>query len=453
MHFSPRSRRSGPTARTSRRFELPGFSAVALGLLAACGEEGGAGPPAGGSAGMDSPDFAVAPEWESLWTVGALDGEDWEVFGDVTDLVFNQAGDLFVLDEQAGHVVVFDRAGAHLRTISRQGEGPGELTEPRSMALLADGRLAVFDRSRRGIQFFTQEGEYLESVPFDPQRGMPSFVRGWLPDGSILTNSETRITSTADGGMSFSTNSGAAEAERPIIRYGPDGGRGVWYTAWDPPPPTGEGVSTEGAIQLTMRPVRAFDPSLSFVPLRDGRLAIVDSVDYRIKLVDEAGTVADVLERPVRPIPVTDAIRDAEREWRLDQLDGPGVRLSSPLGGSLPLPSGFQEQMTAARRTTIEQMQFAEAIPAIDDLALDFEGRLWVERRGLPGEEGSIDIVTPDARYLGTIQSGGLRIPDAFGPDGLMAYGETHDLGFPIVRVVRLTPAVPLEAGSSTEDP
>ena len=109
--------------------------------------------------------------------------------------------------------------------------------------------------------------------------------------------------------------------------------------------------------------------------------------------------------------------------------------------------------MTAARRTTIELMQFAEAIPAIDDLALDFEGRLWVERRGLPGEEGSIDIVTPDARYLGTIQPGGLRIPDAFGPDGLMAYGETHDLGFPIVRVVRLTPAVPLEAGSSTGNP
>ena len=65
--------------------------------------------------------------------------------------------------------------------------------------------------------------------------------------------------------------------------------------------------------------------SLAFLrPAADGRLAVVDSVDYRIKLVDEAGTVADVLERPVRPIPVTDAIRDAEREWRLDQLDGPG---------------------------------------------------------------------------------------------------------------------------------
>ena len=56
--------------------------------------------------------------------------------------------------------------------------------------------------------------------------------------------------------------------------------------------------------------------------------------------------------------------------------------------------------------------------------------------------------MTPDARYLGTIQPGGLRIPDAFGPDGLMAYGETHDLGYPIVRVLQLAPLTPLEAGN-----
>ena len=56
MHFTPRSPRSGLTARASRRLGFPGFFAVAvLSLLAACGGEGGAGPPASGSAGLDSP--------------------------------------------------------------------------------------------------------------------------------------------------------------------------------------------------------------------------------------------------------------------------------------------------------------------------------------------------------------------------------------------------------------
>ena len=85
-------------------------------------------------------------------------------------------------------------------------------------------------------------------------------------------------------------------------------------------------------------------------------------------------------------------------------------------------------------------MTFAEVIPAIEALAVDADDRLWVARTPLPDEEGPIDIVTPAARYLGTIQPGGLRIPDAFGPDGLMAYIDTHDLGYPIVRVVQLAP-------------
>ena len=388
---------------------------------------------------MDSPDFTITPASESRWTVGALDGEDWEVFGSVTDLAFNDAGDLFVLDEQAARVVVFDRTGAYLRMIARKGEGPGELAEPRSIALLGDGRLAVFDRTRRSVQFFTQEGEYLAATSFDLQRGMPVSVGAWRADGSILSDTETRMTSTAEGSMSMSLGSVGAETERSILRYGPDGTREVRYVAWEPPPPTGEGASIEGRLQFTLSPIRAFDPGLSFVALPDGRLAVVDSVDYRIKLVGPAGTVDDALERPVAPTPVTGAIRDAERERRLAQLGG-RTRFSSVIAGRISLPSDFDEQMNAARRTTIEGMTFAEEIPVIEDLSLDYEGRLWVERTGLPGEDGPIDLVTPDARYLGTIPPGGPRIPDAFGPDGLMAYGETHELGYPIVRVAQLAP-------------
>ena len=71
-------------------------------------------------------------------------------------------------------------------------------------------------------------------------------------------------------------------------------------------------------------------------------------------------------------------------------------------------------------------------------------------RTALPNEEGAIDIVTTDARYLGTIPPGDLRIPDAFGPDGLMAYVDTHDVGYPIVRVVQLAPDALMRPGNQT---
>ena len=433
-----------PTWRHSRH----PLSGASLCLLAACGSDGEGGAPAGGSAAMNSPDFTITPAYESRWIAGALDGEGWEVFGSIADLVFNAAGDLFILDEQAAHVVVLDRDGAHLRTISRQGEGPGELTQPASMFLLADGRLAVFDGARNGIQFFSPEGEYAESAPFDPTQGAPAGVGAWLSEGSIITDREFVVSGTAET-MSVSSSVGGTgdEAGRPIARYWPDGTRELLYAAWEPPPPTGDGAEAGGgSFSFNLSPVRAFDPGLHYAALSDGRLAVVDSAGYRIKLIGEDGTVGEVLERPLSPTPVTNAVRDAERERRLAELERSRNPSTLSIAGrpDIRMPDDFASQLREALRARVERMTFAEVIPAIEALAVDADDRLWVARTPLPNEEGAIDIVTTDARYLGTIQPGGLRIPDAFGPDGLMAYVDTHDLGYPIVRVVQLAPDAPL---------
>ena len=430
------------------------LSGAGLCLLVACGGDGAGGAPAGGSAAMDGPDFTIAPAYESRWVAGALDGEDWEVFGSIADLVFNEAGDLFILDEQAGHVVAFDRDGVHLRTISRQGEGPGELTDPESMSLLADGRLAVFDAGRSGTQLFTPEGEYAESAPFDPTQGAPTGGGAWLSDGSIITNREFVVSGTAEAMSVSSSVGGTGDAPgRPIARYRPDGTRELLYTAWEPPPPTGDAAEASGgSFSFNLSPVRAFDPGLHFAALSDGRLAVVDSSGYRIRLIGEDGTVGEILERPLSPTPVTNAVRDAERERRLAELEGNRSPTTLSIAGrpDIRMPDDFASQLQEALRARIEEMTFAEVIPAIEALAVDFDDRLWVARTPLPDEEGPIDIVTPDARYLGTIQPGGLRIPDAFGPDGLMAYVDTHDLGYPIVRVVQLAPDPQLRTENRT---
>ena len=39
---------------------------------------------------------------------------------------------------------------------------------------------------------------------------------------------------------------------------------------------------------------------------------------------------------------------------------------------------------------------------------------------------------------MGTLPADGIQVPDAFGPDGLMAYVETGELDVPVVRVIRL---------------
>ena len=78
---------------------------------------------------------------EELWRVG--DASDDILFGLITRVVADTNGDLYVLDGQLSHVHVYDRDGAHLRTLFREGEGPGEVRGPRDLVLLDDGRVGV----------------------------------------------------------------------------------------------------------------------------------------------------------------------------------------------------------------------------------------------------------------------------------------------------------------------
>jgi len=72
-------------------------------------------------------------------------------------------------------------------------------------------------------------------------------------------------------------------------------------------------------------------------------------------------------------------------------------------------------------------------------LAADPQGRVWVERSGSgPGVDGPTDIITPGGEYLGTISPEGVRIPTAFGPDGLIAYLTRDEFDVSVVEVRRL---------------
>lgn len=82
---------------------------------------------------------------------------------------------------------------------------------------------------------------------------------------------------------------------------------------------------------------------------------------------------------------------------------------------------------------------FAEEIPVIVGMAVDWAGRFWIERSGdRVGEDGPVDVIDSAGRYLGTVDPDGFELPDAFGPAGLMAYIERDELDAPVIVVKRV---------------
>ena len=427
-----------PTRRATAWHAL----AVALSLIVpACG--GTDGEAGGGAAtGLDGPDHMLAPVVEDVYTVGAMDGEDWETFGTIASVAFDSRGHLHVLDEGAKRVVVVDGEGRLVRTVGKDGDGPGEFRSPTAFALLSGDRLAVLDFGMPlGFEVFDAEGAYVRTARLDMTKGVvPSQRLLPLPGDRVLSVGRSRIRFSMAGAGGDAGEPEVADNRRPVNLFSLDGEpHRLVYQAWSLPPTETaftenvEHDRTQHAISVHFQRFRAFTPGLHVAVLSDGRFALVDSVGYRVKLLTTDGGVDAVLERPIEPVAVTRAIEDAYRARRLADMEADGINTRISVSGS-PLPD-----MSAMFKRQIEEMAFAAEIPVIAGLGVDREDRVWVTRRPPEGfGDGLVDILTPGGEYLGTIPADGPRIPAAFGPDGLMAYIETDDLDMQSVRVARL---------------
>ena len=408
----PKLTRTKTTTTRSR-----GFIHGVLALLVACGDTGD-GSAAGAAGTMDGPDVIVDAVTEEVFTVGSVTGNDWDAFGSVRSVHFDAQANLHIFDSQADHIVVVGPDGSLIRTVGGQGEGPGEFGNVNTAIVGRDGSYTVMGFMQ--IDLLEPDGEFVRRITMDPMTTGLVMTDMALPDGRLVTGQIVR----------FGSDEEEAEEGRPIHIFPLDGSESkLLYTAWVLPEEDEDEISMSGSpsggMAMSMSAGRAFEPRLVFDLLTDGRLALIDSIGYRVKLIGLDGSVTGTIERPIAPLPVDDAIMEAERERYRE-------------GEAAVLASGTRNNVQIEWEG-VEERTFADEVPVLYDLKVDWEGRIWVERRGPTGQnDGPTDIVTPDGDYIGTLPPDGLRTPDAFGPDGLLAYIEHDEMDVPTVRVVRL---------------
>ena len=122
---------------------------------------------------------------QRLWSLGGESDEDEEIFGLVESVLQDADGNVYLLDQQLIEIRVFDANGEYLRTIGREGEGPGEFRNPRGMFFLPDGRIGVIQMMPGRVAVLDTQGEGYEDFPL-PGGGGFSMVEKVSPCGDYL---------------------------------------------------------------------------------------------------------------------------------------------------------------------------------------------------------------------------------------------------------------------------
>ena len=372
---------------------------------------------------LPAEDRLLDADFEEIFRLGTVDGGGWDTFGSVEGLGFDDSGNLYILDTRAVRISVVDPEGNLVRRFIGSGEGPGEFGSDFAggleFAVMRGGRVAVYDPGRIGIALFGADGEFERTIPLTERGRWPvlSDIQAFPEMERVLSTTRVTYMSTPDPGP------------RPRFRYvlsydldGDEAAVDTAATAWNPPSDR-----------------QAFRPELMAGALRGGGVAYSDSSAYAIKITAPGGRVTRSVTRPFQPMPVTDRIRAEEIERRLEAFE-----TRQPTGD--PTMQAMRQAVIDSQRTAIESMEFYPEIPVLVALRTDREGAIWVRRRGeYPETEGPIDVLTPEGDYVGTFPAGLTVLPDAFGPDGLVAFVEADDLDvhYVVVRRVRWPEGVP----------
>ncbi len=219
-----------------------------------------------------------APSFE----IGDMVGDGGQALAFVEDVLPLENGELAILDSGADQVLIFDSSGERVRTMGREGDGPGEFRDPARMMLEGDS-LFIFDEGDRSISTLTLDGAYQGEVRGSELAGDDSpelhvlYHGRYMLDGVLKGDSRARAKRVADQ-IPF-------PLDRPGVRYARVAQNGgLWIR--EPQAPTDE-AGRWIVVSESGEPTALVELPLSFDPLWLGENEVIGRWvgDYDVNFV------------------------------------------------------------------------------------------------------------------------------------------------------------------------
>lgn len=276
-------------------------------------------------------------------------------------IVVTASGDVVVLERNPPRMVVFDPEGNPLRTIGRQGAGPGEFASGGILMVVGD-TLVHHDRNQARVQRFLADGSLIDGWPApcctsEPTRA-DTLGRIAIP-AATRRREEHEVPWAANGFIRFDGSGRLLDSLIPPLRPSP----GTW-TASRP-----EGGIASTQIPLATSWVHTLSPG--------GEWVHGNTNTYRFAFTTSGGDTLRLVEAP-------------SVEWRVP--DSVRQRLRDEIVAQNP-----------ALNAVANTADVPDVYPQWGALAIDGAGMLWVLATGVTGLGDHWLVFDPDGRWLGRV--------------------------------------------------
>lgn len=324
--------------------------------------------------------------------IGQADGPDEYLFGRVASIAASPDGIIYAFDSHVRALRAYGPDGRFLRSIGREGAGPGEFRAPDAgLAVLPDGRVLLRDPGNGRINVYGADGSPLAS---------------WrLPGG--VTTTRPLFTDTAGNAYTrfiFGSDTPATRYRYGLRRYDGDGntGRSLAAPVFAFEPATLV-ASRRFGDRVGHRTVTVpFTPSAVWTWSPLGYFVGGVSTRYALDLFLAPDRVLRIERLAWPAVPVRGGERDeAERYWTAFLRDfEPNWRWN---GEPIPDTKPPYQDIFVARdgRLWVQVPREAYQRPNADALLREAEGRQFPARTWV--EPVAFDVFEPDGRYLGLV--------------------------------------------------
>ena len=275
-------------------------------------------------------------ELEELWRAGGDD--DDVIFGLISRVLVDDDGTVYLLDTQLSEVKVFSPDGELVKTLSREGDGPGETRSPTDMAFMPDGTIGLAQMFPGRITKIDREGNPsgVIQVGGDPASGGFSILRDLECAGGNMVLCPTKVSQGERQATQIRTDQ--------LASYNEDGTEKVSYLEkehfWD----FTDFTLDEGDQYFVYFGRFAVGPTGQVV-------AAPERNSYALNVYDPAGDLLRVIEREYEP-------------WKRNAEDM--VRVEGAFAGAM-------RQFPFEIKTKIYETE-----PDINSLNFTDDGELWV---------------------------------------------------------------------------